>query len=282
MMSAVMAGYPERIICLTEETTDTLYRLGAGDRVVGISGYTTRPREARVKPRVSAFISARYDRIEALRPDLVLAFSDLQADIAAELIRRGYPVVTFNQRSVDGILQMILITGSLVGLADRARHLCGNLQQGLAAMRMAAARLPRRPRVIFEEWPDPLISGIGWVDELVEIAGGDPIFPEMRQAGLGARRIVTAEAVRDAAPDAIVASWCGKRVRKSVIAGRPGWADVPAVRDGHIYEVRSSYLLQPGPTALTEGLRQLHALLCRSVNAPLEPVFTPEEPWDSE
>lgn len=275
-----MPAYPERIVCLTEETTDTLYRIGAGERIVGVSGYTTRPREARRKPKVSAFISARYDKIDALRPDLILGFSDLQADIAAELVRRGHTVVVFNQRSVEDILQMILLTGSLVGLGDRARHLCGNLEQGMAAVRLAAARLPRRPRVFFEEWPDPLIAGIGWVDELLEIAGGDPVFPEMRSAGLGARRIVSPDLVREAAPEAIIASWCGKRVRKDVITGRAGWADVPAVRDGHVFEIRSTYILQPGPTALTEGLRQLHALLCRSVGARLEPVFRPDEPWD--
>jgi iron complex transport system substrate-binding protein len=275
-----VSAYPERIVCLTEETTDILYRLGAGDRVVGVSGYTTQPPEARAKPRVSAFISAKYDRIDALRPDLVLGFSDLQADIAAELVRRGHQVVIFNQRSVAGILQTILIVGSLVGLGDRARHFCGNLEQALYTMRMVAGRLPRRPRVFFEEWPDPLISGIGWVEELIEIAGGDPIFPDLRAAGLGARRIVDPERVREAAPDVILASWCGKRVRKDVIAGRAGWSTIPAVRDRHIYEIRSPYILQPGPAALTEGLRQIHAQLCRTLGVPIEPVFLPEETWD--
>jgi iron complex transport system substrate-binding protein len=181
-----MARYPERIVCLTEETTETLYLLGAGDRVVGVSGYTVRPPEARRKPRVSAFINARFDKIVALEPDLVLAFSDLQADIAAELIRRGFNVVTFNQRTVAEILRMIRMLGGLVGLTDRADALVSDLEAGLEAIRASAARFPRRPRTYFEEWDDPLISGIRWVEELVAIAGGDPIFPEL--AGRRARQ----------------------------------------------------------------------------------------------
>jgi iron complex transport system substrate-binding protein len=278
-MMRPMAAFPQRIVCLSEETTDTLYRMGAGDRVVGVSGYTRRPREARLKPRVSAFITARFDAIAALDPDLVLTFSDLQADITAELVRRGYPVVAFNQRSVDGIFQMIRMLGGLVGLPDRATHVCGNLQQGLLAIRLAAERLPRRPRVFFEEWPDPMISGIGWVEELVAIAGGESIMPA--SAGLARDRIVGADAVRAAAPDAIIASWCGRRVRKRTIAERPGWQDVPAVRDGHIYEIRSTHILQPGPAALTEGVRQLHALICRTVGVPIEPALAPEDVWDA-
>jgi iron complex transport system substrate-binding protein len=276
-----MARLPARIVCLTEETTDTLYRLGAGDLVVGVSSYTVRPPEARQKPRVSAYLTARIDRIEALAPDLVLAFSDLQADVAAQLIRRGHTVMTFNQRSVDGILQMILMVGALVGRADQARHLCGNLEQSLAAIRLAASRLPCRPRVFFEEWPDPLISGIGWVDELVAMAGGEPIFPAACAAPLASDRIVTAAAVRDADPEIIIGSWCGRRVNKKTIASRPGWQDVAAVRAGHVYEIRSSYILQPGPAALTEGLRQLHALMRRGTGLPIEPMLAPEERWDS-
>jgi iron complex transport system substrate-binding protein len=254
-----MARYPERIVCLTEETTETLYLLGAGDRVVGVSGYTARPPEARQKPKVSAFINARFDRIAALEPDLILAFSDLQADIAAELVRRGYPVVVFNQRSVAEILQMIRVLGGMVGLAARADALAAELEAGLDAIRDAARRFVRRPRVYFEEWDDPLISGIRWVDELVEIAGGDPIF-QLRHAALARDRIVAAEAVREAAPDVIVASWCGKKVRPERIAARPGWDAVPAVRDGQIHEIKSTYILQPGPASLTEGVRQLHAV----------------------
>jgi iron complex transport system substrate-binding protein len=259
--------YPERIVCLTEETTETLYLLGAGERVVGVSGYTVRPPEARGKPRVSAFINARFDKILALEPDLVLAFSDLQADIAAELIRRGCNVVTFNQRSIDEILQMIRMLGGLVGLSDRAEALATRLEDGLTAIRDSAATFSRRPRVFFEEWDDPLISGIRWVDELIEIAGGDTLFPDHRSAALAKDRIVSPERVHESAPEAIIASWCGKKVNKARIAGRPGWRDLPAVRDGHIYEIKSTYILQPGPASLTEGVAQLHSLIARVVGA---------------
>ena len=254
-------SYPSRIVCLTEETTETLYLLGEGDRVVGVSGYTVRPPEARRKPRVSAFISARFDKIAALDPDLVLAFSDLQADIAAELVKRGYPVMVFNQRSVAEILQTIRVIGGLVGASGRAEALASRFERELAAIREAAALLPFRPRVFFEEWNDPLISGIRWVDELVAIAGGEPIFPELRDARLGKDRIVSADDIVRRRPDVIVASWCGKPVRRNAIGSRPGWEDVPAVRDGHIYEIKSAFILQPGPAALTEGVRQLHEIL---------------------
>jgi iron complex transport system substrate-binding protein len=279
-MIAPMPPYPQRVVCLTEETTETLYLLGAGDRVVGRSGYTVRPPEAREKPSVSAFLSARLDRIDELRPDLVLAFSDLQADIVAALVKRGHAVVAFNQRTIDEILQMIRMLGGLMGLSDRAVHLCGNLEQGLTAMRLAARRLPARPRVFFEEWDDPLISGIAWVDELIEVAGGQPVFPALRAAALGKDRIVSPDAVREAAPEVILASWCGKRVRKERIAGRPGWSGIPAVRAKAVYEIKSAYILQPGPAALTEGVRQIHALLCRATGLPLEPALAPEEAWD--
>ncbi|HEY3092761.1 MAG TPA: cobalamin-binding protein, partial [Vicinamibacterales bacterium] len=207
-------NYPSRIVCLTEETTETLYLLGEGDRVVGVSGYTVRPPEARQKPRVSAFINARFDKIEALRPDLVLGFSDLQADIAAELARRGYTVVLFNQRSVAEILQMIRMLGGLIGRAERAEALASTLEAGLERVRQQAAALTRRPRVYFEEWDDPLISGIQWVEELIDIAGGDPIFPELRHAKLAKDRVVQPDEVVRRAPDVIIASWCGKAVRK--------------------------------------------------------------------
>jgi iron complex transport system substrate-binding protein len=250
--------YPRRIVCLTEETTETLYLLGEGERVVGVSGYTVRPPEARRKPRVSAFTHARYEKIEALDPDLVLAFSDLQGDIAADLARRGYAVVLFNQRSIEEILQMVLIVGGLVGRADRAASLVAELQAGLNAVREQATRLPARPRVFFEEWDAPLISGIRWVEELVEVAGGEPIFPELRGAKLGKDRIVESDEVVRRSPDAIVASWCGKAVRPERIRSRPGWDRVPAVQRGHIFEIKSALILQPGPAALTDGLRQLH------------------------
>jgi iron complex transport system substrate-binding protein len=212
---------------------------------------------------VSAFISAKYDRIEALQPDLILAFSDLQAAITCELVKRGYPVVAFNQRSIAEILQMIRMLGALVGCTGRAEALAADLELELDSIRAAAARLPARPRVYFEEWDEPLISGIRWVEELVEVAGGDPIFPELRQARLGRDRIVSAETVIDRRPDVIVASWCGKAVRPERIASRPGWQDIPAVRNRHIYEIKSSYILQPGPAALTEGVHQLHRIVAR-------------------
>jgi iron complex transport system substrate-binding protein len=269
-----VAEYPSRIVCLTEETTETLYLLGEGDRVVGVSGYTVRPPEARKKPKVSAFINARFDKIDALKPDLVLAFSDLQADIARELIRRGYPVYTFNQRSVAEILQMIRIVGALVGCADKGHELAASLERGLDEIagrpwRDAIAGRPwraeapkgRRRRVFFEEWDAPLISGIRWVEELVEIAGGDPIFPELRDKALGKDRIVDPAAVIERNPDVIVASWCGKAMKKKTIVERPGWDRVTAVRDDRIHEIKSTYILQPGPAALTEGVRQLHAIL---------------------
>jgi iron complex transport system substrate-binding protein len=256
-----VAEYPSRIVCLTEETTETLYLLGEGHRVVGVSGYTVRPPEARHKPKVSAFINARFDKIEALKPDLVLAFSDLQADIARELIRRGYPVYTFNQRSVAEILQMIRVVGALVGCADKAHALAAGMQQTLDGMRSHTATRTPRPRVFFEEWDDPLISGIRWVEELIEIAGGDPIFPELRDKALGRDRIVDPARVVERNPDVIVASWCGKSMKKKTIVGRPGWDRINAVRRDRVHEIKSTYILQPGPASLTEGVRQLHAIL---------------------
>jgi len=258
-----VSTYPSRIVCLTEETTETLYMLGEGDRVVGISAYTMRPPEARSKPRVSAFIHAYYERIEALKPDLVLGFSDLQADIAAELVKRGYPVMVFNHRSVADILQMIRVVGGLVGSAARADALADRLEMDLDFYRNAAATLPRRPRVFFEEWDDPLISGIRWVEELIEIAGGEPIFPELRDGSLAKQRIVEADEVVRRAPDIVIASWCGKPVKKDVISGRAGWSDTPAVRNGHVYEVKSTIILQPGPAALTDGIRALQQIIMR-------------------
>jgi iron complex transport system substrate-binding protein len=254
--------YPSRIVCLTEETTETLYLLGEAHRIVGVSGYTVRPPEARSKPRISSFLDARFDKIVALNPDLVLGFSDLQAEIAAELVRRGYPVVVFNQRSVAEILQMIRILGGIVGCAERADALALRLERDLEAVRSATTAVSR-PRVFFEEWDDPLISGIRWVEELIETAGGTPIFPELRGAGLGKDRIVQPDEVVRRCPDVVIASWCGKAVRTERIAARAGWGDMPAVRDGHIYEIKSAYILQPGPAALTDGLRQLCEILAR-------------------
>ena len=256
--------YPSRIVCLTEETTEILYLLGEGERIVGISGYTVRPPEARAKPKVSAFINARFDKIDALGPDLILAFSDLQADIAAELIRRGYPVMTFNQRSIAQILQTVRIVGSLVGRTAEADALAVSLEQGLDRIAGEASALPRRPRVFFEEWDDPLISGICWVDELVAIAGGEPLFPELRSQPLARHRIVSPDAVAAKDPEVVIASWCGKAVKKRTILERPGWEHVSAVRNDHVYEIKSTYILQPGPAALTDGVRQLHDCIARA------------------
>ncbi len=256
-----MPTYPERIVCLTEETTETLYLLGEGHRVAGISGYTLRPPEARSKPKVSSFISARFEKIEALQPDLILTFSDLQAGIAAELVKRGLPVFAFNQRSVADIFQMIRVLAGIVGCEAKGRALVADLEQSLERIREAGARLHPRPRVFFEEWDDPLISGIQWVEELVEIAGGEAIFPELREKRLAKDRIVDADEVRRRSPEVILASWCGKKMKKSTITGRPGWGDVPAVRRDRIYEIPSTYILQPGPAALTNGVRLVHERL---------------------
>lgn len=256
--------FPSRIVCLTEETTETLYLLGEGERVVGISGYTVRPPEARSKPKVSAFINASFDKIEALHPDLILAFSDLQADIAAELIRRGYPVMTFNQRTIAEILQTIRIIGGLVGAGDRAEKLATELERGLDDMRVRASELPKRPRVFFEEWDDPLISGITWVEELVEVAGGTPIFPELRGGRLAKDRIVQPDEVARRDPEVIIASWCGKAMKKRTIVERNGWSRVSAVARDQIYEVKSTYILQPGPASLTEGVRRVHEHIARA------------------
>ena len=259
---------PQRIVCLTEETTETLYLLGEGDRVVGVSGYTVRPPEARQKPKVSAFINARFDKIEALKPDLILAFSDLQADIARELIRRGYPVFTFNQRSVAEILQMIRTVGALVGRADAGeRRSRRTSSAGSTRFARAPRALPRRPRVFFEEWDDPLISGIRWVEELVEIAGGDAdAFPSCatRALGQGSHRR-SADGRRERNPEVIIASWCGKAVKRRTIVERPQWDRIDAVRNGHIYEVKSTYILQPGPASLTEGVARVHEILASVV-----------------
>ena len=271
--------YPTRIVCLTEETTETLYLLGEQDRIAGVSGFTVRPPEARQKPRVSAFLSADYAKIEALEPDLILAFSDLQADLTHELVRRGYPVFTFNQRSIAEILQAVRIIGGLVGAGDRGVKLAQELERGLEDIRASAARFGARPRVFFEEWNDPLISGIQWVEELVEAAGGDPIFPGLRHASLAKDRIVDPAAVVERNPDVIIGSWCGKGVNFGKIRARDGWSGITAVRDGALYEIRSSYILQPGPAALTEGVRQLHAILCDVTGTPLPPALAPEKPF---
>jgi iron complex transport system substrate-binding protein len=258
-----MDDTPQRIVCLTEETTETLYRLGEADRIVGISGFTVRPPEARKeKPKVSAFTSAKIDRILELEPDLVLGFSDMQADIAAELIRAGVEVYVFNQRSIAGILAMIRRLGGLIGAPDKADALIRELEEGMERVRQEATALPRTPRVYFEEWDDPPITGIGWVHELVALAGGEDCFPERAACADAASRIIAdPDEVIAAAPDLIIGSWCGKRFRPEKVAARPGWDTIPAVRDGHLYEIKSVDILQPGPAALTDGLTQLAACI---------------------
>jgi len=253
---------PERIVCLTEETVETLYLLGEEARIVGVTGYAVRPaRVRREKPRVGAFTSADIPKIMVLEPDLVLTFSDLQADIAAELIRRGVTVMAYNQRDVAGILAMIRHLGAVVGQPERAERLAAGYEQRLADV--AAAAVGRGVRVYFEEWDAPMISGISWVSELIGIAGGVDVFAQTARHGAAQDRIVMPEAVIDAAPEVILASWCGKKVRPERIAGRSGWDTIPAVREGRIVEIKSPLILQPGPAALTDGLDAILAALRR-------------------
>src|ERR1043166_6966778 len=253
---------PERIVCLTEETTETLYLLGEQHRIVGISGYTVRPLQARKeKPRVAAFISADIPKILALEPDLVLTFSDLQADIVATLVRAGVAVHAFNQRTVGEILAMIRPLGALVGAAERANALADRLAADLEATRRRSAGSSQRPKVYFEEWDEPMISGIAWVSELIGIAGGTDIFAE-RAGGKSAKdRIVNRDDVIGRAPDIIVGSWCGKKFNKEKVAARPGFDAVPAVRNGRLYEIKSALILPPGPAALTDGLAALESII---------------------
>ena len=253
---------PERIVCLTEETVETLYLLGEERRIVGISGYVVRPQRARrEKPRVSAFTSADFPKILELQPDLVLAFSDLQADIVASLIREGVDVHAFNQRTISQILDMIRTLGALVGAAGRADRLAQDLAGAVTRAHERAARLPRRPKVYFEEWDDPMISGIGWVSELIAAAGGIDIFADRASAKSAKHRIVTADEVIGHAPEIIVGSWCGKKFRPERVASRPGFDRVPAVVRGALHEIKSSLILQPGPAALTDGLAALQAII---------------------
>ena len=254
---------PRRIVCLTEETTETLYLLGEQDRIVGISGFTVRPPQARKeKPKVSAFTSAKIDKILTLEPDLVLGFSDLQADIAAQLIRAGVAVHVFNQRTVAGIFDMVRTLGAIIDAVEKTQRLITELHEGLAQIEQSATRLARRPRVYFEEWDDPLISGIGWVSELIHIAGGEDCFPELARAKSAKRRIIAdAGELLRRAPDIIVGSWCGKKFQPEHVRARSGWEAIPAVRNRHVYEIKSCDILQPGPAALTDGVRQLHDII---------------------
>ena len=256
---------PQRIVCLTEETTEWLYLLGEQDRIVGISGYTVRPRRARQeKPRVSAFLDGKIDKIVALQPDLVIGFSDMQAALADKLIRAGLNVFISNQRSVPEIFATMRLVAGLIGAQNRAEAWIAQCLQRHMQIKAAAAAWPRRPRVYFEEWDEPMISAIRWVSELITLAGGDDIFPELAVQSMGRDRVIAdaMEPVRRA-PDLIVGSWCGKKFRPEKVAARPGWAGVPAVADGQLHEIKSCDILQPGPAALSDGLEQLHAICAR-------------------
>src|SRR5688572_7191848 len=270
---------PQRIVCLTEETTEWLYLLGQEARIVGISGYTVRPRRAREeKPKVSAFLSARIDKILDLRPDCVFGFSDLQADIAAELIRKGVQVTVFNQRSVEEIFSMLYQVAAIVGQVERGLELLEQMRARLLAIQQAAKALPRRPRVFFEEWDEPHISAIRWVSELVGIAGGMDCFPELAVQPMGKDRIIGdgAEIARRN-PDIIIGSWCGKKFRPEKVAARPGWDGVNAVKDGQLFEIKSADILQPGPAALTDGVEQLHRIIIEW-NKDVAPTLVAEAP----
>jgi iron complex transport system substrate-binding protein len=250
-------AWPRRIVCLTEETTETLYRIGAGELVVGVSGFTVRPPEARKKPKVSSFLDANFERILELKPDLVLGFSDLQAELGAELCRRGVQVHLFNQRSVEEIFDSILLTCAMVGRGDDGARLCAELREGLERHRATAAKLPRRVRAFFEEWHEPLISGIRWCSELLELCGADDVCSESRSQQGAKGRIYAPEEVARRDPELVVGSWCGRKVKRDKMVARPGWSAVQAVKDGQLYEVKSALILQPGVAALTDGVEQL-------------------------
>jgi len=262
MSNAAASFAPRRIVCLTEETTEWLYLLGEEARIVGISGYTVRPRRARdEKPKVSAFLSAKFNKILALEPDCVFGFSDLQADIAAELAKRGVQVTIFNQRSVGEIFSMLYQVAAMVGRAERGLELLAQFRSRLDAIAAEAAKLPRRPRVYFEEWDEPRISAIRWVSELVGIAGGDDCFPELAREPLGKNRILANdEEIIRRNPDIVIGSWCGKKFRPEKVAARPGWEAVSAVKHSQLFEIKSADILQPGPAALTDGVEQLHRI----------------------
>ncbi|MCE2679993.1 MAG: cobalamin-binding protein [Burkholderiales bacterium] len=265
-MKSVLPG-PQRIVCLTEETTEWLYLLGQEARIVGISGYTVRPRRARdEKPKVSAFLNAKIDKILALEPDCVLGFSDLQADIAAQLIRAGVQVTVFNQRSVEQIYSVLFQIAAMVGCAQEGQAQLSAMRTRLDAIQANVAALQaagkRRPKVYFEEWDTPHISAIRWVSELLGVAGGDDIFPELAEKSLGKDRIIAdGMSIVARSPDLIFGSWCGKKFRPETVASRPGWQDVPAVRNGQLFEIKSSNILQPGPAALTDGVAQMHSVI---------------------
>ncbi|KZC42821.1 MULTISPECIES: cobalamin-binding protein [Rhodanobacter] len=255
--------FPQRIVCLTEEPTEVLYALGEERRIVGISGFTVRPpRARREKPKVSAFTSAKIGEILKLEPDLAIGFSDIQADIARELVKAGVEVWISNHRSVDGILAYIRRLGAMVGAQEKAEAYAQRAERHIAEIRAAAAQLPRRPKVYFEEWDEPIITGIRWVAEIIGIAGGDDCFPELAREPLAKQRILpNGDEVVRRAPDIILGSWCGKRFRPDKVAERPGWGTIPAVLDGELHEVKSPIILQPGPAALFDGLDEIHRII---------------------
>ena len=254
---------PQRIVCLTEETTEWLYLLGQESKIAGISGYTVRPRRAREeKPRVSAFLSAKIDKILALKPDCVFGFSDLQADIANLLIRSGIQVTVFNQRSVDEIFSMLYQVAAMVGEVNQGEIRLKQFRENLNAIQTAASNFKRRPIIYFEEWDEPRISAIRWVSELITIAGGDDCFPELAIMPMGKDRIIADDqSIVSRAPDIIIGSWCGKKFRSEKVSQRAGWESIPAVKNNQLFEIKSADILQPGPAALTDGVAQLHQII---------------------
>jgi iron complex transport system substrate-binding protein len=275
--SASAADFPCRIVCLSDETTETLYLLGEQDRIVGVSGFSHRPPQVRAKPRVSGFNSANIDAIFDLNPDLILTFSDVQADITRQLVLRGATVLNFNQRSVREILNMVATLARLVDKQSEGKALVEGFLRSLADIEASAKAFPHRPRVFFEEWKEPLISGIAWVEELIEIAGGEVIFPELRSCGKSKDRVVDPAVVAARDPEVILASWCGMKVNEQDILSRPGWSTIGAIRHRHLYELKSSIILQPGPAALTEGVRQIHAILAGVVGIEVPSALKPTE-----
>jgi iron complex transport system substrate-binding protein len=258
----MMNALPQRIICLTTETVEVLYMLGEQDRIVGISGYTTRPAIARKeKPKVAAFTTAEIDKILDLKPDLVLGFSNLQADIAAELIKAGIEVHVFNQRSVDDILRMILTTGRLVGASVKAEKIVQEIEQQIERARETASRLPRKPKIYFEEWDEPMMCSIRWAAELISITGGEDCFPELSQFHSARERMVTPAQVLERMPDIIIGSWCGKKFQPEQVIAREGWGEIPAIKNSMVFEIKSVDILQPGPSVFTHGLKQLQSII---------------------
>lgn len=259
------ARYPARIICTTTESVDILYRLGLGDRIVGISGFTVEPPEARRKPKIGSYTAVHLEKIKALKPDLIVAFSDLQAEITRDLVKEGFTVFTMNQRTLRGILEAILMLGALAGAPDAAQALVDEMQRTLDETAARGAQLKQRPKVYFEEWHDPLISGIGWVGELVELAGGQDSFPDVK-GNNASERIISADEVARRNPDLVLASWCGKKVNIPSIYRRPGWEQIEAIKNKRVYEIKSAHILQPGPAVL-KGLEQIQTLIMKEFSS---------------